>query len=227
MPTYDYPDDGKYHTRYSEVIKAQTANGARRVVMERLGLKDKVNTKATDFGTTRHDMWEHEAAETGKSPECFNKHLKKQWGVYETEQHRATELFENIVIHFTTDLIGTDEHSAISEAEDGTRKVTGASVIDYKTGTGNRPEHYRKLYQGQKQLPTYALLLRPHGIIVKDGHYLIECWDRERKNLEAYLYVHKPIGLKEMADAKNMLKNGIAKMMAAEQLVRKEFGLEK
>lgn len=221
MPTYDYPDDGKYHTRYSEVVKAQTPNGARRVVMERLGLKDKVNTKATDFGTTRHDMWEAEAKETRKSPECFNKHLGKQWDVYETEQHRATELFENIVIHFTTDLIGLDKDA--TTREDG--GVLAASVIDYKTGTGDRPEHYRKIYKGQKQLPSYALLLRPHGIIIKDGHYLIECWNAERTELVGYTHVEKPINLKEMAEAKMMFKKGIAHMMTAEKLVRKEFGL--
>lgn len=221
MATYEYPDDGKYHTRYSEVVKAQTPNGARRVVMERLGLRDKVSTKATDFGSLRHDMFEQEAKETGLSPECFRKHLGKQWGVHETEQHRATELFENVVIHFTTDLIGISEHSAI---QDG--KALGVSVIDYKTATEHRVDHYRKQYQNQLQLPSYALLLRPHGIICRDGHYLIECWNSERTELKGYIHVEKTIALADMAKAKQMFKKGIQLMMAAEQEVRKEFGIK-
>lgn len=218
---YTYPNDGKYHTRYSEVTNCQTMNSALEVAKKRLGLKPVYDNDITRFGSLRHDMWEEEAKQTKVSPACFKEALGLQWGAYETENHRATELFENVVIHFTTDLIGISEHTAIHE--DG--RVLAASIIDYKTATEHRVDHYTKYYRSQLQLPSYALLLRPHGIIARDGHYLLECWDKERKNLKGYIHIEKTIALADMAKAKQMFKKGIQNLMAAEAHLKKVHNL--
>lgn len=225
MATYDYPNDGKFHTRYSELAACQTPAGAIRIAKQRLGLAERVETKQMAFGTLRHDMWEREARETGLSPECFLNAVNKRWGVFETENGRATELFEGIVIHFTTDLIGLDEHSAVTEEEDGTRKAHGAVVIDYKTATEMNTQKHKQYYMGMLQLPTYKLLLAPHGINIREGHYLLECWDRERKTLKGYVHIVKPVGLKELAAAKAMLRKGVENLIAAEAMLKKQHNL--
>lgn len=218
MANYNYADDGRYHTRYSEVTACQTPKQAIAVAKRRLGLVDRYESDIMRFGTMRHDMWEAEARDTGKSPACFKEHLGVEWGVHETEQHRATELFEGVVIHFTTDLIGLDDQSIVTK--DGAQAV---SIIDYKTATGHRVDHYTGYYQGQLQLPSYALLLRPHGIIAKDAHYLLECWDKQRNNLEGYIHVTKKIELADMARAKQMFKRGVQNLIDAEAYVKKHY----
>lgn len=208
--TYDYPDDGKFHTRYSELQSCSSIKAAMAVAKKRLGITERIENDILRFGQLRHEMWEEEAKQTDKTPECFKEALGLQWDVLEAENHRASEIFENVVIHFTTDVI-----------------TTTPALIDYKTATEMRKAHYKQYYGSQYQMPVYALLLRPHGIHIKDAHYLLECWDRERKNLKGYLYVHKPIRLREMADARNWLQQRVSNLIQAENLVRKEFALEK
>lgn len=221
MATYDYADDGRFHTRYSEVTACQTPKAALRMAKQRLGITERYESEIMRFGTTRHDMFDAEAKQTGLSPEIFKDQLGVQWEVYESEKHRATELFEGVVIHFTTDLIGIGEDTIITDD-----KALGVAIVDYKTATEYRVEHYKKVYQAQLQLPAYALLLRPHNIIAKEAHYLLECWNTKRTQPKGYIHISKDIKLADMAQAKRMFKNGIENLIDAEKYVRKNYDVD-
>ena len=62
--------DGKLHTRYSELTQCTEA-GIVAVLELRAGLRKKFSTASTAFGSTRHEMFEEDVAETGTVPEVF------------------------------------------------------------------------------------------------------------------------------------------------------------
>lgn len=220
MATYEYPDDGNLHTRYSELSQCLTPAGAYAVAEQKLGIKGRYENEVMAFGTTRHEMWEDEGKETGMTPACFADNLEFQRFIVETEQHRATEIFKGVIFHFTVDAVVLPEQDA-PHAQSGDHEL-----VDYKTATLNGRGGISVDYSRSVQLPTYALLSRPHGYNVKRGHYLIECWNRERTKLEGYRIVTKDIGLREMAEAKKLLKQGTQNLMNAMTLVAKHNGIK-
>ena len=196
--------DGKLHTRYSELTQC-TDSGITSVLQLRAGLKKKFKTASTEFGSTRHEMFEQDVAETGMVPEVFTHHEVTQSEVRATgktpyeyqfligllpvshcEQSFATELFPGVVIHFTPDEIASEVRT----------------IIDTKTMIPNeagkvQPNKYLK----SVQLKLYALLLRPHGITIEKGMFLIEQWTRDYSAITDYHVVPQKIGLIEMGEA--------------------------
>ena len=211
--------DGKLHTRYSELTQC-TETGIERVLQLRAELISKFKTKSTEFGTVRHEMFEEEVNETKATPAVFTHHEVTQEEVRATgktpyeyqyligslpvshcEQSFATELFPDVVIHFTPDEIAADIETIIDTK----------TMIPNAAGKVN-PNKYLK----SNQLKLYALLLRPHGITIKKGMFLIEQWDRDYKEITDYHVVPQKIGLIEMGEAQawaakrvDILKAGI------------------
>lgn len=208
MATYDYPDDGNIHTRYSELSQCLTPAGAYAIAEQKLGIKKRIETAAMRFGTERHKMWEEEGLETGLIPACFADNLDFRRHLVEAEQHRATEIFKGIIFHFTIDAV-----------------IAEPAPVDYKTATLSSSGKLSVDYTKSLQVPTYALLLRPHGYACKSGYYLIEMWNRERTEIMGYRMVEKKIGLHELAQAKQMLKTGTENLLKAMDLVAKHNGL--
>ena len=208
MATYDYPDDGNLHTRYSELSQCLTPAGAYAIAEQKLGIKKRIETEAMRFGTDRHKMWEEEGIETGWIPACFADNLDFKRKLAEAEQHRATEIYKGIIFHFTVDAV-----------------ISDPAPVDYKTATLSSSGRLSVDYSKSLQVPTYALLLRPHGYDCKAGYYLIEMWNRERTEILGYRMVEKQIGLRELADAKAMLKRGTENLLMAMDLVAKNNGL--
>lgn len=212
--------DSKLHTRYSELMQCTDA-GILRMLESRAGLVKKFTNKSMEFGSVRHEMFEEEVDETMSVPTVFTHHEVTQSEVRTTgktpyeykyligllpishcEQSFATELFPGVVVHFTPDEVA----SAIE------------TIIDTKTMIPNAagkvsPNKYLKSIQ----LKLYALLLRPHGININKGLFLIEQWDREYKSITDYHVVPQKIGLVEM---------GEAQAWAAARIQRLQAGIE-
>lgn len=219
MKKYKIQNDGKLHTRYSELTQCTDA-GIVRVLQLRAGEVNKFSSASTEFGSIRHEMFEEDVAETGNVPEVFThseitkeevratgrtpyeyQFLIGSLPVTHCEQSFATELFPGVVIHFTPDEVAADIQT----------------IIDTKTMIPNekgkvQPNKYLK----SNQLKLYALLLRPHGITINKGLFLIEQWDREYKEITDYHVVPQKIGLIEMGEAQawaakrvDILKAGI------------------
>lgn len=211
MATYDYPEDGNIHTRYSELSQCLTPAGAYAIAEQKLGIKKRIETEPMRFGTERHKMWEDEGLQTGRVPSCFADNLDFDRAILESEQHRATEIFKGIIFHFTVDAVVTDHDDP--------------APVDYKTATLSDSGRLSVDYTKSLQVPTYSLLLRPHGYISKRGYYLIEMWNRERTEIQGYRMVEKEIGLKELANAKQMLKLGTQNLLNAMDLVSRHHNL--
>lgn len=205
MKSYKFNrNDGKLHTRYSELTQC-TDSGIVRVLQLRADLIKKFSTKSTEFGSIRHEMFEEEVAETKAVPTVFTHHEVTQEEVRLTgqtpyqyqfligslpvshcEQSFATELIPGVVIHFTPDEIASEIQTIIDTK----------TMIPNEKGKVN-PNKYLKSIQ----LKLYALLLQPHDIKISKGLYLIEQWDREYKDITDYHVVPQKIGIMEMGEA--------------------------
>lgn len=218
MKTYKFDrQDGKLHTRYSELVQC-TDNGVVRCLQLRAELIKKFSTKATEFGSVRHEMFEEEVAETKAVPAVFTHNEVVQAEVRATgetpyqyrfligslpvshcEQSFATELIPGVVIHFTPDEIAAEVET----------------IIDTKTMIPNevgrvQPNKYLK----SVQLKLYALLLQPHDIKISKGLFLIEQWDREYKEITDYHVVPQKIGIMEMGEAQAWALQRIERLQA-------------
>ena len=75
MADYTYIDDGKIHTRFSELTRC-TEKGVVSVVKEKLNLKKRhFGGGILEFGTERHNMFMEEAKKTGEVPQVFQEEL--------------------------------------------------------------------------------------------------------------------------------------------------------
>lgn len=157
---YNIKDDGKLHTRYTDLHRA-TPRQVIDIIREQTGQKKRFESKTLTFGETRHEMWEAEARKTGRIPQCFLDAFPEYNGIEVTdvEQEFATEIYKNIVLHSRLDSLA--------------RKA--GIIIDYKTqkkGAGGA-----RIYKNSKQLPTYAWHLALHNIRIKQVIYLVEIWE--------------------------------------------------
>lgn len=200
MAEYNYPKDGRIHTRYSELTKCGTAYSAIKQAERKLSRRIERKGDAMAFGTLMHELWREEAQVTGWTPAVFAEHLDFAKPVAVTERHLATTPFKDVVIHFTADVITTD-----------------GDLVDYKT-TGSTVDHYTPAMQ----LPVYAYLLMPHGYAVRNAHYLIQRWDPERTEIKGYKRHTKKIGVAEMALAKRWLGARVSMLVAAIEHVKQQ-----
>src|SRR5688572_17166342 len=99
MPMYTYPNDGKIHSRYSE-LKLCTPNQIDRLMAIKNHELDPFYSEHTAFGTDRHSDWEQETRQTGQLPACFQSlPATKQVAIESIEQEYAVELVRGVVVH--------------------------------------------------------------------------------------------------------------------------------
>lgn len=172
MPTYNYPNDGKFHTRFSELTRV-TDGSLERLIKERCGEIPTFSGNSTSFGSDRHDGLAQYLKENRELPEVFQMYIPERklainpdW----VEKHLAVEMWPGIVIHGTPDCFGPEW------------------VIDFKTTSRDA-----KAYTSSPQVTFYAWLLRPYGFTIKKAYYLCEIWDKERTTIYEYDVAEKEI----------------------------------
>lgn len=198
MADYNYPDDGKLHCRYSELIRC-TAGGIETVIAERLEGRRRVETEAMAFGTERHAMWQEEAEKTGWVADCFN----VEWPVSHVEHEFATEILPGVVVHSRPDIVVASKNLLPDYK----------TVVDGKQGWRYTIKQYAHATK-QRQLKFYAFQLGLHGILIREGAFLCEIWNKDRDTIVGYEIVRFPITLADMAGAVAWAKPRIA-MLAA------------
>jgi hypothetical protein len=223
MADYLYADDGKIHTRYSELLRCTTGQ-IDKVVWERTHPDARAQTESMGFGIVRHQMFDEESKKTGRLPACFGLDMV----VNHVEAEFATEIMKGVVVHSRMDSVS----------------VEGETIIDYKTvldgkhgwqknlqGYGWRPIYdYAGNLQAsrvvqsskQKQLKFYAFQLGLHGIRIKRGMFLCEIWNQERDEILDYRVVEFPITLADIAPVLPWVKDRVAllSVVLAEQEIR-------
>lgn len=189
MPGYNYREDGKLHTRYSE-LKRCTMRQVARVVAEREGQFTPTGSAKMGFGETRHEMWAEESKATGLTPECFGMTMQVDY----IEQEFATEVMPNVVLHSRPDAVS----------------LRGKAVIDYKTIQGD-PKQFRN----SQQLVLYAWQLAIHGITINKLIYMCEIWDSDRTTILDYKNVEIPVTLADVSAARKWVNNRVNILQSA------------
>lgn len=166
MPSYTYPNDGRIHTRYSELVKC-TPNQIRRVVMERFGDLTPFSNAHTSLGDERHQMFQEETSETKRIPKCFWEKCPdyKELEIDVVERHYATEIYKGVVLHSTIDQAST----------------SGGVGIDFKMTTQEA-----KRFKPSRQLKVYVWQLLVRNIPIHEIAYLVERWNSEKSRIIGY-----------------------------------------
>lgn len=189
MHTYTIKNDGKLHTRYSELADCSSYKSALKVAEKKLANKDGFSNETMKFGQINHDMFEEESRKTGKLPKCFGINTRVQ----HIEQEFAIELIPGVILHFRPDSVSDTAHT----------------VFDYKTMNYYDGMPVDKIikarYGDAKQLKIYAYALMVHGIDIKRWAYLIELWDKEKKQIVGYRQFAKEYKLADIPTTKTWL----------------------
>lgn len=165
-------NDGKLHTRFSDLLRA-TPKQVERIIKERMKEQKPFESDTLEFGKLRHEMWEKETKETKRIPQCFiDAFPQYDVEVTHAEEEFATEIFKDIVLHSRPDAVAAKD----------------AIVFDYKTQKRGRGG--ASVYKNSKQLPTYSWQLANHNIRIKKIVYLVEIWnvDEEGEMVDVYDY---------------------------------------
>lgn len=197
MSDYLHDDDGKIHTRYTELTRC-TPGQIDKVVAERYGAR-KFTSDKLDFGSDRHALWEEETNRTGILPACFG----LDWSVSHAEKEFASEVLPGIVLHSRPDAVCADCFT----------------LIDYKTLIADSMAEGEVLaverYGKSKQLPLYAYQLGLHGIRIKRIAYLIEIWNREQTEILGYKTLIKDFKMSDIARILPWVKERISYLAVA------------
>lgn len=167
---YKYPNDGRLHTRYSELVRATPAQ-VEKLILERFGLSPRFENKYMEFGTFRHKMFDREMKKTGYLPKVFKEVLPRNLKVDGSEYYFETPL--------TLDLDGEKVEVVIHSTTDAYKG--GDYIADFKVTTSDE-----NTWGSKQQLIFYAYLLGHHGIKFKRTIYLLERWDEQRRNILDY-----------------------------------------
>ena len=198
MSDYLVAEDGKIHTRYTELVRC-TAGQIERVLAERLDPKRRFTSDRLDFGSDRHAMWEEESKKTGQLPECFG--LK--WPVSHVESEFATEILPGVVVHSRPD--------AVCAAE--------MTIVDYKTLCADSVDEgvrmAAKMYAKSRQLPFYGFQVGLHGVRIRRIAYLIEIWNKDQDTILGYHSIVKDLPMHELAKMLPWVKDRVAMLCAA------------
>lgn len=201
MPNvYEYKDDGKLHTRYSELMNCTEA-GIERVLEERFGQRKKLELEAFDFGRARHETLEEEGRVENKVPEYFG---VGEVPISHAEESFAIEAFPGVVIHFTPDLVSQTEfligdYKMVREPKDG--------------WSGVYPSLW-SLYKDSIQLDFYAWLLTFKKIPIREKLYMGEYWNRDRTEILHHDSVRRPITVIDKGKARAWAIPRIERLMA-------------
>lgn len=198
MADYNYAQDGKVHTRFSELLRC-TPGQIDRVIAERAGAA-RAETESMRFGTERHEIWEDEVKETGLVPSYFG----VEWPVSHLEHEFATEVMSGLVIHSRPDLVCAD----IGIIPDFKTVVDGVNGYE-KNLSGYR--HKSK----QRQLIFYAFQLGLHNYYINKGAFLCEVWDGKREDILDYYVIEFPITPKDISEVLAWVKPRAALLMTA------------
>lgn len=209
---YQTRNDGKLHTRYTELM-ACTEGGMERVLDERFGLKKKLELEAFEFGRARHEDLEHETAVTKKVPEYFE---VGELPISHAEQGFAIEAFPGVVIHFTPDLLSQ------SEGVIGDYKM----VREPEAGWDGKFPSLWSMYKDSIQLDFYAWLLTFKKISIKEKLYLGEYWNRDRTEILHHDFVRRPITVVDKGKARAWAIPRIERLMAGIEIYREKGYIE-
>lgn len=207
MADYLIADDGKLHTRYSELMRC-TPGQIDRVVWERTHPNSRAHTDHMDFGIVRHEMFEEQGRLQGGVPAEFGVDLP----LSHFEHEFTTEILPGVVVHSRPDGVAADKNMIIDYK----------TVVDGKMGWKKIVESY-KHESKQRQLKFYAFQLGLHGIRIRQGAFLCEIWDAPRENILGYRVVVFPIKLRDIAPVLPWVKDRVALLSTVleEQLATK------
>ena len=196
MPTYSYKNDGRIHTRFSELKMCTIGDPEKgkhgqidRLVALMNGDIDPVQTNEMSFGTDRHEYFEEESKRTGKIPECFYEVAGlKDVTLDHVEKEYAVELAPGVVIHSRPDAVAGSI----------------GTIFDYKTvkdGKDGWQSTVKKyVYPSNRQTTFYALMLKFHGIEITRAVYLCEIWDAEYEHILGYDSVERIITAEDLEE---------------------------
>ncbi len=200
MSDYLYADDGKLHTRYTELTRC-TVGQIDRVVAEREGA-NKFSSEDLEWGTDRHEMWAEESKKSGVLPECFFR-PDHEYKLEYIEREFATDLLPGVICHSRMDAVS---------------KSAGV-VVDYKTIIA---DHYQegydrawRMYDKFSQLKFYAYQLGLHGIRIKRMVYFIEVWNRQRDMIFGYVVIERKVRMSDLAGQLPWVKSRVAMLAGA------------
>lgn len=211
MADYTYIDDGKIHTRFSELTRC-TEKGVVSVVQEKLNLKKRhFGGGILEFGTERHNMFMEEAKKTGEVPQVFQEELGYKGKLDYLEQEFVTEIIPGVVMHSTTDAFN----------------LTTRQIVDYKTVSdfGSIQK-----YKNSKQHLCYALQLLMLGVVPKGAVYLGEIWNKDRDNINSNLEIKGyekceiEFSTKDIIEFKNTwLKDRAERLKVAYEIIKQDM----
>lgn len=206
MSDYLYADDGKIHTRFSELV-ACTPGGIDRVLAVRKNPDLRFESESMSWGTDRHELWQEETGRTGLMPACFFG-VFPRLAVTHCEQEFATEILSGVILHSRPDAICANDET----------------IVDYKTMIADSLEEARikawGTYNRSRQLPTYGFQVGLHEIKIRKAVYLIEVWKRpgpgqSPDTILGYVVVEKPLALKDLAANLPWIKERVSMLAAA------------
>lgn len=206
MSDYVYADDGKIHTRFSE-LKRATYGQVEKLVQERHGKTNRFESPIMAFGTLRHETLQDESESTGRLPECF--------GIDEPathiEQEFAVEIVPGVIVHFRPDVLSDQ------------------AVNDYKTVTASVETLNgiaRKKYGRDMQLLVYAYLLNVLGLQKPLRRYLCEAWNVERTEVIGRDIYEAKNTIAELASARRWLLERVELLVFAEKQYQSQLNKE-
>lgn len=201
MADYLHADDGKIHTRYSELIRC-TPGQIDRVIWERTHPNARTQTDSMGFGIVRHEMFDEEARVDGRLPRCFGLERSADF----IEHEFATEILPGVVVHSRPDVVSLSPD-------------LGNAIVDYKTVLDGRQgwkaivNSYKHVGK-QRQLLFYAFQLGLHGIRITKGMFLCEIWNETRDEIVGYKVIEFPIMLRDIAPVLPWVKDRVALLAA-------------
>lgn len=190
MPQYQIPQDGRIHTRFSE-LKLCTLPDPKyphrtgqldRLVALMAGEIEAPQTLEMAFGSERHEYFEQESIRTKKIPECFwEVSGLKDVELDFVEKEYAVEMAPGVVVHSRPDAVAQGIQT----------------IFDYKTVKDGK-EGWQKTvkkyaYPSNRQTTFYALMLKLHGIEITRAVYLCEIWDADYEHILGYDSVERII----------------------------------
>lgn len=217
MSDYNFDqNDGKFHTRYSDIARATPAS-AEGIILERAGLKESFKSQSMEWGTLSHKAFEEESKETGRWPACFGIDLEATY----VEQEFVMELFEGVVVHSRFDLLSVPD-KAIGDVK--------TMVYDPRMEIADHAKKYLK----HRQLPFYALSAIVNGIDIRWLYYLIEVWTVERDaegrivryiDIVGYSTIRREISLTELGLVRAWALERCNTLVMMKQLLEKKGAL--
>lgn len=204
---YEYPQDGRLHTRYSELSRCTlpSSRGSGqliRVVKERFGEIQPFSSDHTGLGSTRHEMYSDEIGETHKIPQCFSAKCPEYTGVNidMSEQELKAEIFDQVVLHSTPDAVSSES----------------GIIFDFKVTTAKAEK-----YKASKQLLVYAYQMLLRGITVSEIVFLIENWNSEKTAILGYDYYSQKITFEDVVGVKPWIKERCEVLLAGMEAYKK------